>query len=136
MAFLEYLTQNGARSHSPNYHISVLQHFFKLYDIDHYPLSHKKVFLFMKSVSIDAPYLPRYKANITIPLLLKIVCAYDGFKLGCVYKAIFGDIIFGLPGAHIIVKLTKSICRLSINFKWSKSPPPPPPPPPSSAICQ
>ena len=138
LGFLEFLTQNGSRSHSLASYVSVLRHYFKLYDIQTSVLDHRKVHLFIKSVSINAPYIPRHKANITIPILTKIVKACDLLKFGFLYKAIFlmayfgflrlsnmapssssafdpsrhflvGDVIFGSPGAHIIVKWAKAM---------------------------
>ena len=82
--------------------------------------------------------MPRHKANIAIPLLIKMVKACDLLKFGFVYKAIFlvayfgflrlsnmapsssstfnssrhflvGDVIFGPPGANIIVKWGKAM---------------------------
>ena len=89
-------------------------------------------------MSINAPYTPRYKANFSIPLLLKLIKSCDKFPLGFIYKAAFllayfaflrlsniasssstsfdptrhflrGDIIFGPPGAHVIVKWAKAM---------------------------
>ena len=138
LAFLEFLTKNGTTSSSLTSYVSSLRHYFKIFDLDLAPLDHRKVHLFIKSVSINAPYSPRYKANFTIPVLLKLVKACDKFPLGVIYKSAFllayfaflrlsniapsssssfdpsrhflrGDIIFGPPGAHIIVKWAKAM---------------------------
>ena len=73
--FLEFLTQNGSRAYILCNYMSVLRHHFSLYDIDIHPLNHRKINLFVKSVSINSSYLPRYKATITVPILIKLVLA-------------------------------------------------------------
>ena len=119
-------------------HVSVLRHYFKLYDLDCAPLNHRKIHLFIKSVSMNAPYSPRVKANFTIPLLFQLVKACDQIRFGILYKSIFllayfgflrfsnlapsssklfdptrhflrSDVILGAPGAHIIVKWAKAM---------------------------
>ena len=110
----------------------------KSFFFDLAPLNHRKIHLFIKSVGINAPYTPKYKANFTIPILLRLVKACDKFPLGFIYKADFllayfgflrlsniaptssnsfdsslhflrSDIIFGPPGAHVIVKWAKAM---------------------------
>ena len=138
LAFLEFLTQNGSRAQSLASYVSVLKHYFKLCDIDALGLTHRKVQLFIRSVSINSVYMPKFKANITIALLIKIVEKCDALKHGQVYKAVFllayfaflrlsnvvpssaknfdvtrnllrSDVIFGPPGAHIILKWGKAM---------------------------
>ena len=133
LAFLEFLTQHGTRAHSLSTYVSVLRHFFQIYEIETHALSHRKIHLFIKSVSINSSYCPKYKATFTIPLLTKLVHACNSIHHGFIYKAIFllayfaflrlsnmapssskmfdatrhflrSDVIFGPPGAHIIVK--------------------------------
>ena len=137
LAFLEFLMQNGSRAQSLASYVSVLKHYFRLCDVDASGLSHRKIQLFTKSVS-NSVYMPKYKANITISLLLKIVQNRDALTYGQVYKAVFllayfaflrlsnvvptsakafdvtrnllrSDIIFGPPGAHIILKWGKAM---------------------------
>ena len=138
LAFLEFLVRNGSRAHSLNTYVSVLRHYFHLLDVPYASLAHRKVHLFTKSVAINSPYTPKFKANFSIPVLLNLVKACDTFPSGFIYKAIFllayfaflrlsnlapssaskfdptrnftrGDIIFGPPGAHVIVKWAKSM---------------------------
>ena len=138
LAFLEFLTQNGSRAPSLASYVSVLRHFFHLYDIDSQSLNHRKIHLFIKSVSINSSYCPKYKATLTIPILLKLVHACNSIRYGFLYKAIFlvayfaflrlsnmapsssklfdstrhflrSDVVFGSPGAHIIVKWAKAM---------------------------
>ena len=79
LAFLEFLTQNGSRAPSLTSYISVLRHYFKCNTT---ALDHRKVYLFIKSVLINSVYIPKFKANISISLLLKIVSKCNTF--GCV----------------------------------------------------
>ena len=138
LAFLELLVQHGSKAHALTSYISVLKHYLKCCDIDISALEHRKVYLFIKSVSINSTYVPKFKANITISLLDKITKACDTLRYGCVCKAVFllayfaflrisnvvpvsvkafdatrnllrGDVIFGPPGAHIIIKWSKSM---------------------------
>ena len=98
----------------------------------------RKIKLLIKAVSINSVYVPKIKSNITIPLLHRIVLACDKLRYGKIYKAVFlmafyaflrlsnmapvstqsfdktrhflrGDVIFGSPGAHIIVKWGKAM---------------------------
>ena len=138
LSFLEFLTQNGSRTQSLTSYVSVLRHYFKLYDVDTTPLDHGKVHLFVKSVSINSTYTPRFETYLTIPLLLKLVKACDQLRFGYVYKSIFllayfdflrssnlapsssklfdpthhflhSDVILGTPGAYIIFKWAKAM---------------------------
>ena len=138
LAFFEFLVQNGTRTHSLTSYVSVLRHYFNLYDIDTLPLNHRKVHLFIKSVSINSSYFPRYKATITVPILTKLILACDNIRYDILYKPVFllayfaflrlsnmappssksfdptrhflrSDVVFGPPGAHIIVKWAKAM---------------------------
>ena len=138
ISFLEFLTQNDTRAHSWSSYVSVLRHFFQLYEIDNHSLSHRKITLFIKSVSFNSSYFPKYKATFTIPILTKLVHACHTIRYGFIFKAIFllayfaflrlsnmapsssklfdstrhflrADVVFGPSGAHIIVKWTKAM---------------------------
>ena len=89
LVFLEFLVQNGSKAHTLTSYVSVLNHYFKLFDIQTWGISHRKVHLFIKSVSMNSVYSPRFKAVITIPILHKIVQACDTIAYGQVYKASF-----------------------------------------------
>ena len=136
LAFLELLAQNGSKAHTLSSYVSSISHFFKLYDIPSSHLTHRKVLLLIKSVSINSPYSPSYKAILTIPTLSSLILACDSLSYAPVYKAAFllafftflrlsniapsssssfdpsrhilrSDIVFGPPGAHIIIKWAK-----------------------------
>ena len=138
LAFLEFLVQHGSKAHTLTSYVSVLSHYFKLFDIDPSSLTHRKVYLFTKSVSINSPYCPKFRGTISIPLLHQLVSACDSIPYGKIYKSAFllaffaflrlsnlapvspksfdptrhflrGDVIFGHPGAHIILKWAKSM---------------------------
>ena len=138
LAFFEFLVQNGSRAHTLSSYLSVFSHYFKLFDIETAQIAHRKVHLFIKSVSINSSYVPKFKAIITIPTLLRLVQACDSIAYGQVYKATFllaffaflrlsniapvtaksfdptrhflrDDVIFGPPGAHVILKWAKAM---------------------------
>ena len=117
---------------------SVLSHYFKLFDIETKSLNHRKVQLFIKFVSINSPYAPKIRGTFTIPLLYQLASACNSIRYGKVYKASFllayfafqrlsnivpvsansfdpthhflrRDVIFGPPGAHIILKWAKAM---------------------------
>ena len=129
LAFLELLAQNGSRSHTLASYVSVMKHFFKLYDLDTSCTMHRKMHLFVKSVSMNSKYFPRFKANFTIETLTRLAQACDQIRYGTVYKVAFllayfaflrlsniapvtanafdvtrhlirSDVIFGSPGAQ------------------------------------
>ena len=82
LAFLEFLVQHGSKAHTLTSYVSVLSHYFKLFDIDTTPLRHRKVYLFIKSVSINSPYSPKYHGTISIPLLHQLVSACNSIPYG------------------------------------------------------
>ena len=130
---MEFLVRNGSRSQALNSYVSVLRHYFRLLDVPYSALSHGKIHLFIKSIAMNSAYLPKFKAKFTVPILLQLVKACDSFLSGFIYKSIFllayfaflclsnlapsssskfdptrnftrGDVIFGPPGAHVIIK--------------------------------
>ena len=138
LAFLELLAQAGSRAHTLASYISALRHYFQLWDWDCKSLAHRKTHLFIKAVSCNAKYIPRFKATLSISNLMNLATACDFIRHGPVYKAAFmlaffaflrvsnvappsakafdpirhilrSDVIFGRPGAHIIIKWGKSM---------------------------
>ena len=138
ICFLEFMAQQGSRAHTLMAYVSVMKHFFQLYDLDISVLDHRKIKLLIKSVSMNSVYTPKFKANFTPSLLIKIALACDSMLYGTVYKCVFllayfaflrlsnlaptstqgfdptrhilrGDVIFGPPGAHIIIKWAKAM---------------------------
>ena len=138
LAFLEFLVQSGSKAHTLSSYISVLKHYFNLYNISVTALSHRKVHLFIKSVAMNSVHTPKYKATMSIHVLTQLVNLCGDLLFGKAYKACFllaffvflrlsniasvsassfdptrhfmrGDIIFGPPGAHVIVKWGKAM---------------------------
>ena len=151
LVFLEFLAPNGSSSSSLTNYISAIRRFFKIFDLSDHCLNHRKIYLLIKSVSMNSNYKPRYKANFTVHILSNLVRACDTMSQGHVFKAAFllayfgflrlsniapsspasfdptlhflrGDIIFGPPGVHVIVKWAKAMSRVPQNFKWFKFP--------------
>ena len=138
LMFLEYLVNLGNRSASLQNYLSVLRHYAKVYEFESSFLYNKKLDLFIKSVAMNAPYRPKLKPVFTIADLRNISIKCDEIPNGLVYRAIFllayfaffrlsnlvpqsqfafditrhltvGDVIFGPPGAHILVKWHKAM---------------------------
>ena len=101
-------------------------------------LDHRSIRLFIKSVTMNAIYMPKYKANFNVHTLTQLTQACDRLPAGYVCKAAFllgyfvflrlsnippsstsmfdptrnllrGDVIFGSPGAHVIIKWAKAM---------------------------
>ena len=85
LVFLELLAQNGSKAHTLSSYVAAISHFFKLYDIPTIRLSHRKVLLFIKSVSTNSHYAPSYKVNFTIPTLSSLILACDNLSFAPVY---------------------------------------------------
>ena len=81
LAFMEFLVRNGSRAQALNSYVSVLRHYFRLLDVPYAVLSHRKIHFFIKSISMNSPYLPKFKAKFTVPILLKLVKACDSSPL-------------------------------------------------------
>ena len=153
LAFLELLAQNGSRSHTLTSYVSVLKHFFRVFDLDIRCIVHRKIHLFVKSVSMNSKYFPRFKANFTNETLVRLANACDKVKYGIVYKAAFllayfaflrlsniapptvnafdvtrhllrSDVIFGSPGARIVLKWAKAM-QSAVSSDCTNPPYPP-----------
>ena len=82
LAFLELLAQSGFRAHTLASYMSGLRHYFQLWDWDYKSLAHRKTQLFIKAVSCNAKYIPRFKATLTISNLTNLATACDYIKDG------------------------------------------------------
>ena len=136
--FFEYLVILGNTVSSLQNYLAVFRHFAKIYDCKTSHLYNRKLDLFLKSVSMNAPYQPKLRPVFTIPDLRRISMHCDAVANGLVYRAIFllayfgffrlsnlvsksqaafdvtrqltiGDVIFGHPGAHILLKWHKAM---------------------------
>ena len=136
--FIEYLAQQGLRAETITNYISVLAHYFTLYDLDTSILNNRLYSLAIKAVAHNAPLSFKVKGVLSVNKLKELVralwklpdtkvhvamclMAFFGFyRLATLVppsKAAFsparylthGDVIWGSPGAHIIVKYAKNM---------------------------
>ena len=61
LLYLELLVQNGLKSCSIRNHISMLQHFFEMFNWTKAALSSRKIQLFIRSVQINAKLMVKTK---------------------------------------------------------------------------
>ena len=89
LGFLEFVVQSGSKALTLSSYISVLKHFFNLYNINVTALSHRKVHLFIKSVSMNAVYTLKYKSTMSIHVLTQLVKLCDDLMFGRAYQKKF-----------------------------------------------
>ena len=73
--YLEWLAQNNLRGPSLCNHVSVLRHYFSLFDWPCNALSHRKVNLLLNSVDMNAKIYFRVKGIFDLKLLKKLIQA-------------------------------------------------------------
>ena len=124
----------------------MLRHYFQLQSLDTTPLDSRTVKLAIKSVANNAPLSFRVKATFTRAQLKHLAKLALTLPDGPMYKSLFllgyfgffrlatlvppnrraftrgryitqGDIIFGSPRAHIIVKCAKNMQIAGVGFK-------------------
>ena len=93
--FLEYLVILGNKLHSLKKYMSVIRHFSAFYDLPATHLHHKKIELFLKSVSINAPYQPKIKHVFSILNVRDISRCCDQLVNGVTYRALFLVAFYG-----------------------------------------
>ena len=93
--YLEFLAQKDFRTCSLKSSISVLKHFFALFDWPVIALSSRKVQLLLKSVQMNAKMNVKVKGVITIEMLNKLVKIVHEYYNGVTYKALFLTAYFG-----------------------------------------
>ena len=137
---LEFLVQNNLKAVSLRNHVSILKYYFSLFGWSTSVFNEKKVQLFIKSVQINARLQVKVKGIFTVQLLQKLVKGVSKFTNAEVYKALFlvsffgffrlaslvpnssaefdvtrfpvlGDVIWGAPGAHIVMTCSKTMQR-------------------------
>ena len=141
LAFVECLSYNGLSLATVKNYVSAVKQQFQLYSLPLQQFAHPKLHLMYKSLSIHRPLNIKVKGVIDIPMLRSIMQQCEGMSNAIVYKALFltafysflrisnfvsetvnsfdysrqlirNDIIWGPPGAHIIVKWSKTLqCR-------------------------
>ena len=138
IVYIEYFIQQGLQSCSIRNHISVLKHYFAMFNWPITALTGRKVTLLVKSEQINAKMSIKIKGIITIPLLKKIVEKTLKYENGFVFDALFvtaffgffrlltllptkssefdktrfpiqNDIVWGAPGVHIIITCSKTM---------------------------
>ena len=138
LLYLEFLAQNGLKACSLRNHLSILGHYFALYNWPVQALCAKKVSMLVKSVHIDARMQVRIKGIFSPELLKKLILKMKRFTNHATYVALclvsffgffrlgslcpdnlsgfdrtrfpaLGDVIWGPPGAHIVITCSKTM---------------------------
>ena len=138
LSYLEYLSQNGLRSCSLRNHLSMLKHFFAMFNWHTVCLTTRKVHLFLKSVQVNASIKVRIKGVFTVKMLEQLIKKSRKFQNGQTFAALFltaffgffrlstlvpnnlhafdktrfpikNDLIWAKPGAHIIITCSKTM---------------------------
>ena len=138
LTFLEYLHQNRLSPKVIQNYLSSIRNMAIKYDIDHSGLDNHNVTKYMRSISMNSTFRPTPRGIFDIPMLYQISLACDLLSDPCLYRAIFltsfygflrmsniaphsakqfsgdrhflrQDLIFGPPGAHLVVKWTKTL---------------------------
>ena len=136
--FMEYLAQQGLRVETLTNYLTVLKHFFLVYQWDDSVLDNRLLKLAVRSVAHNAPLTFRVKGIFSVNQLRQLMRALSGIPNERVYKAVMlmgffgfyrlsslvppskaafspsrfpthGDVIWGAPSAHIVTKCTKSM---------------------------
>ena len=87
--YLEFLAQKNFKASSLRNSISVIKHFFALFDWPVIALSSRKVQLLLKSVQMNAKMNVKVKGVITIEMLKKLMKLVHKYYNGVTYKALF-----------------------------------------------
>ena len=136
--FFEFLAQQGLRAQTLTNYLTVLKHFFAIYNLNLAPLGHRLITLAIRAVAYNTPLSFRIKGIITVAQLKQLVQRAIQLPDGHIYKAVIllgffgfyrlstllppsvaafsnsrfpthGDIIWGAPGAHVITKCSKNM---------------------------
>ena len=136
--FIEYLAQQGLRAQSLTNYLSVLKHYFALYNLNTAATEHRSIKLAVRAVAYNAPLSFHIKGTLTINNLNKLVKEARKLQDASMIKALIllgffgfyrlstlvppsvqsfsasrfpthGDVVWGPPGAHIITKCSKSM---------------------------
>ena len=138
LSYLEYLSQNGLKNCSLRNHLSILKHFFAMFNWSTVPLTTRKIHLFLKSVQVNTSMKVKVKGVFTVKMLEQLVKKSRSFQNGQIFAAVFltaffgffrlstlvpstlhsfdktrfpiqNDLIWAKPGAHIIITCSKSM---------------------------
>ena len=135
---IEFLAQNGLKACSLRNHLSMLGHYFSLYNWPVQALCAKKVSMLVKSVHVNARMQVKIKGIFSPELLKKLILKMKHFTNHATYVAlclvsffgifrlgslcpdnlsgfdrtrfpVLGDVIWGPPGAHILITCSKTM---------------------------
>ena len=121
--YFEYLAQNNIRASSMRNHLSVLKHYFGLFNWPTVALTSRKVMLLIKSVQMNAKWRVSVKSVMSITLLEKMSKSLSKFSNGVTYRALFLVAYFGFFRlASLVPNSVKnqipSIWRCYLGFSW------------------
>ena len=136
LLYLEFLVQNGLNACSLKNHLSILGHYFSLYNWPVQALCAKKVSMLVKSVHVNARMQVRIKGIFSAELLKKLIVKMQRFTNSATYVTlvsffgffrlsslcpdslsgfdrtrfpVLGDVIWGPPRAHILITCSKTM---------------------------
>ena len=135
LVYLEYLVQQGLKSCSIRNHVSMLNHYFAMFNCPTMALSGRKVPLLLKSVQINARMSIKVKGIITVKLLIdKSMMHENGYIFAALFVTTFfgffrlstllptktsefektsiliqSDVVWGAPGVHTIITCSKTM---------------------------
>ena len=138
LIFLEYLYKNGLSPKVIKNYLSSISSVTSFYHLDHTPLSDPSISRFIRSITINSPFSPTPRGIFTIEMIYQISVACSILSDPPLYRAIFlisyfaflrmsniaphsvnkfdpskhflrQDVILAHPGAHIVIKWTKTL---------------------------
>ena len=138
LIFLEFLVKNHLSPRVVRNYFASISSLAKFYHMDSSDLSHPAVFRFLRSLSINSTFRPTLRGVFSIRIMYDISKACDSLQDPILYRAIFltafyaflrlsniaphsirqfsqskhflrKDLIFAPPGAHLLIKWTKTI---------------------------
>ena len=138
LSFLQFLYFNNISKTSMQNYLCAIRYNFHMCDLDPTALSHPKVAFFLKSVAINRPLQCKIQGIVDLKLLGDLVTACQILNYPTLYKSILltaffaflrlpnlapnssklfdvtrhlagGDVILGSPGAHLIIKWSKTM---------------------------
>ena len=138
LIFLEYLYNNALLPKVIKNYLSPISSATVFYHLDPRPLADPDISRFIRSITINSTFRPTPRGIFTIEMLYQISVACDILSDPVLFRAIFltsyfaflrmsniaphsvkkfnpsrhflrQDVVFGHPGAHIIIKWTKTL---------------------------
>ena len=96
LSYFEYLSQNGLRSCSLRNHLSILKHFFAMFNWSTVPLTTRNIHLFLRSVQVNATMTVKIKGVFTVKMLEQLVKKSRTFRNGHIFATVFLTAFFGV----------------------------------------